>query len=68
MVSSGVGPLVTLGMIVGLVGSGAMMYYNGKRTADTSERGWAARAVEVCGGGFSPGLCERGHSGTGVLP
>lgn len=67
MVSSGVGPLVTLGMIVGLVGSGAMMYYNGKRTADTSERGWAGRVVEV-GGGSSPGLCERGRSGTGVLP
>eukprot|EP00955_Chlamydomonas_euryale_P027708 292481-Chlamydomonas_euryale.AAC.2 len=37
LINSGFGPLVTLGLIAGFIGSGAMIYYNGKRTADTTD-------------------------------
>ena len=39
MVGSGAGPVVTIGLISGLLSSGTMMAYNGKRTMDTSEKG-----------------------------
>lgn len=35
LVNTGMGPLVTMGLITGFIGSAAMMYYNGIRVADT---------------------------------